>query len=88
MFPTLVIQPKWHTEQRNLKIGDVVLVQDSNLVRGKWRMAVVSKSESSEDGRVRGVKLQYKSENNTPIEIERAVQRLILLVPVDGIDNQ
>ena len=88
VFPTLVIQPKWHTEQRNLKIGDVVLVQDSNLVRGKWRMAVVSKSESSEDGRVRRVKLKYKSENNTPIEIERAVQRLILLVPVDGIDNQ
>ena len=28
-FPSLLIQPKWHTAQRNLREGDVVLIQDT-----------------------------------------------------------
>ena len=83
----MVMQPKWHTEQRSLREGDVVLVQDANLVRGKWRMAVVTEAIPSADKRVRRVKLAYKSENNTHIVVERAVQRLILLVPVDRKDD-
>ena len=87
VFPNMVMQPKWHTEQRSLREGDVVLVQDANLVRGKWRMAVVTEAIPSADKRVRRVKLAYKSENNTDIVVQRAVQRLILLVPVDGKDD-
>ena len=37
VFPNLVICPKWHTERRNLKVGDVVLIQDDNALRGKWK---------------------------------------------------
>ena len=87
VFPNLVIHPKWHTEHRNLQKGDVVLVQDANLVRGKWRMAIVANPIRSEDDKVRRAVLSYKSENNTRIEIERTVQRLILLVPADEIAN-
>ena len=30
-FPSLLLRQKWHTSHRNLKIGGVVLIQDSNL---------------------------------------------------------
>ena len=83
----MVMQPKWHTEKRNLREGDVVLVQDANLMRGKWRMAVVKLAVPSEDNRIRRVMISYRSENNTEIVVQRAVQRLILLVPVEGNDD-
>ena len=34
-FPDLIVCQKWHTAHRNLKTGDLVLIQDSNLVRGQ-----------------------------------------------------
>lgn len=34
-FPSLIIRQKWHTATRNLRVGDVVLIQDSNQVRGQ-----------------------------------------------------
>ena len=83
VFPNLVLQPKWHTERRNLRKGDVVLVQDSNAVRGKWKMALVKEPLLSGDSKVRRAKLTYRTVEGGEQEVERAVQRLILLVPVD-----
>jgi hypothetical protein len=79
VFPGLVVEPKWHTERRNLEIGYVVLVQDSNEVRGEWKMGIVSKVLTSKDTRVRNVEVMYKR-GATEIRITRPVQRLIVLV--------
>ena len=81
IFPSLVVQPKWHTEKRDLQVGDVVMMQDSNTVRGEWKMAVVCEAIRSSDNRVRRGIIEYKSENGTRIRVERPVQRLIVLVP-------
>ena len=35
IFPILVVEPKWHTEQRNLEINDMVMIQDANPIRGE-----------------------------------------------------
>ena len=35
-FPDLIVGQKWHTAHRNLKTGDLVSMQDSNLIRGQW----------------------------------------------------
>jgi len=82
-FPNLVLRPKWHTERRNLMSGDVVWVQDSNDVRGKWKMASVKEPLISQDGRVRRVKLNYRTDAGTDQVVERPVQRLILLAAAD-----
>lgn len=82
VFPSMVVEPKWHVEQRNLKEGDVVLMQDANAVRGEWRKAVVVKPIISKDDKVRRVMIEYGSGGHK-VKVERAVQRLILLVPVD-----
>ena len=81
VFPNLVIQKKWHTAERNLCEGDVVLVQDANALRGVWKMAKVTRTIVSADNRVRRVFITYVSGNGTKQEVERAVQKLILLVP-------
>ena len=84
VFPNLVLCPKWHTERRNLKVGDIVLMQDENAFRGKWKKALVVEVQPSADGHVRHVTLQYRTANNIQIRVDRPVQRLILLIPVDG----
>ena len=84
VFPNLVICPKWHTERRNLKAGDIVLMQDDNALRGKWKKALVVDAPASADGKVRHVQLRYCTPNNTQVTVDRAVQRFILLVPVDS----
>ena len=55
------MRQKWHTAHRNLKTGDLVLIQDSNLVRGQWQLGIVSNTLPGSDGKVRRVEVQYKN---------------------------
>ena len=84
-FPSLIIQQKWHASKRNLKQGDIVIVQDSNLIRGKWRLGRITKADASlRDGFVRNVEVEYKNPgSDNYLSITRAVQRIIVLVPVE-----
>ena len=92
-FPSLLIRQKWHTSHRNMKTGDIVLIQDSNLIRGQWNLGKVSNTHPGTDGKVRKVDLQYKNLNaDEPttkykgkgyITVQRPVQRPILLLPTD-----
>jgi len=81
VFPNMVVEPKWHAEHRNLRKGDVVLVQDLNPVRGRWKMALVENPILSQDGRVRRVEISFRSSEGTRLTVERPVQKLIVIVP-------
>ena len=86
-FPGLIIRSKWHVERRNVKKGDV-LIQDSNAVRGNWKIGIVTEVHPSHDNKVRRVTVSYKNlhQNGTSARytsIERAVHKLIVLVAVD-----
>ena len=71
-------------------VDDVVLIQDSNAVRGKYRMGIVKEVMPSADGCVRRVIVSYKN-NVDGVEykgkpythVERAVQRLIVIQAAD-----
>ena len=41
-FPSLLIHAKWYTVNRNVKIGDIFILQNSNQIRGHWKLARVS----------------------------------------------
>lgn len=96
-FPSLIVQQKWHTARRNVMVGDVVLMQDANQVRGNSRLGIVSRVDPGDDGRVRRVEVQYK--NPKPgeavekykgpgyVTVQRAVNSLIVLVPADSKDE-
>jgi hypothetical protein len=89
-FPTLIIRPKWQSSTKNLKVGDIVMVQDSNLVRGQRKRVQVHEANLGKDGKVRGVQIRYKAleTNNTyhgcdDTRIRRSVNRLVVFLPVE-----
>ena len=89
-FSSLLIRQKWHTSRRNLKQGNIVLIQDNDSVRGEWKMGVVSKAvPNSEDGFVRNCIVKYKQKlpgldfKSCFTSIQRPVQKLVVLLPVD-----
>ncbi|KAK3896107.1 hypothetical protein Pcinc_000205 [Petrolisthes cinctipes] len=89
-FPTLLVRHKWHTERRNLQKGDIVLVQDNDLVRGNWRLAQVFQANAGKDGKVRDVVLRYKPlcssdeyKGRKDRLVNRSVHRLVLLLPIE-----
>ena len=90
-FPSLVVRQKWHVEKRNVLVGDIVLLQDSNAVRGHWKLARVSQAHPSSDGKVRSVEVEYKNCENLKkfdlptsfVKVTRPIQKIVLLLPVD-----
>ena len=84
-FPSLTVHQKWHTRFRNVKVGDIVLVQESGLIKGVWKMGKITKADPSlRDGFVRNVDIQYKNANyKSFITITRPVQRIVVIVPID-----
>ena len=91
-FPSLLIRQKWHTERRDLKIGDIVLIQDEKLVRGNWRLGRVNKVFEDNDGKVRKVVVGYKHLEDQPgcdydgkrfTNVERSSNRLVVILPID-----
>ena len=84
VFDRLVPCHKWSTSKRNVKIGDIVLVKDANLVRGEYRLARVQKVHEGSDGRVRRAVVEYKLSGQSPFRTtERAIHNLCVIVPVD-----
>ncbi|XP_043192676.1 uncharacterized protein LOC122366428 [Amphibalanus amphitrite] len=92
-FSTLLVRQRWHVARRNLKIGDIVLIQDTNALKGNWKFAEVLEVHVDQDGKVRNVTLRYKSQapprnatdarkyNGQPdVIVKRSVHRLVLLL--------
>ena len=66
------------------------MVQDSNIVRGQWKLAQVCEANPGKDGKVRDVQIRYKAleANNTyhgcdDTRIRRSVHRLVFILPVE-----
>ena len=70
---------KFNNESK-LCVNDVVLIQEENRPRVKWRKGKISKLLNSKDGLVRGVELVVnKGMSNKTFTIRRPVQHLIPL---------
>ena len=67
---TLMQRTKWKRKERPLKIGDVVLMVDENVNRGKWNLARVIEVFPGNDGVIQNVKLKTKTG-----EYKRSVQK-------------
>ena len=95
-FPSLIVCQKWHVQKRNVRVGDFVCLQDSNAVRGDWRIGLVTQVREGRDGKVRTVEVRCRSAGSSDgsaagatgrgIHITRSVLRLVVLVPVDERD--
>ena len=89
-FGSLLIRQKWHVKKRNAQLKDIVLIQDSNSIRGRWKIAEVTKIEKGRDGIVRDVHLRYKIvDHDKPYTgckdktVVKSVHRLVIILPAD-----
>lgn len=73
--PSLQRRQEWTTAKPNLKVGDVVLMRDSQSPRNSWPLGIVVRTFPGSDGLARKVELRSKSSLLT-----RPVNKLILLV--------
>ena len=90
-FPSLVVRQKWHSEKRNLEKGDVCIIQDTNNLRGEWRLAQVTCTYPDCHGRVRNVELLVKPRQGgngpyvptAPVYVKRHAKNVVVIEPVD-----
>ena len=74
-MPTLTERRKWRTRsQTDAQIGDLVLVVEDNLPRGRWNLGRVVKTSPGDDGLIRTVEVQ-----TTQGTFKRPVAKLCLL---------
>ena len=60
------------------------MITDNNLIRGQWKLDKICQVHPGIDGKVRRVSIQYKNkDSDTFITIDRPVQRLVVILPVD-----
>lgn len=71
---TLLNRPKWTKTNRNIEVGDLVVVKVDNLPPSKWSMGRVQETFPGPDGVVRNVAV--KQQNGI---YRRPIQKLILL---------
>ncbi|XP_067951010.1 uncharacterized protein [Watersipora subatra] len=93
LAPTMAVHTKWLKNQRNLQVGDIVLVSDSNALRSQYHLAEVIKTYPDKKGLVRRADLRYRSYSTgksmktytggASVVITRSVHRLALVVPVE-----
>ena len=63
-----------------MKIGDVVIIQDSALRRNQWKLGMITEAFPGCDQKVRRVKLKYiNPSTGSFIEVARPVQRLVVI---------
>lgn len=83
---TLQVRSKWLSPQRNIRVGDVVLIKDDNLPRNEWRLARVVGTSAGNDGHVRTAKVVIESQNldsrgkrdGDLSALERPIHKLVL----------
>ena len=73
--PALQERQKWHRPRRNAQVGDLVLVVDQDLPRGKWHLARIVRVIQGKDGLVRTVEVKTVSSSS----LLRPIQKLCLL---------
>ena len=87
-FPSLIIRSNWHMKNRNAHVGDIIIMQELNALRGHWKLGKVSKVYTSEDGVIRNVDVQYKNESSKKLAtVKRAIQSLVVILPVEECDT-
>ena len=72
---------KWTTPNRNISVGDVVLLK-GNAKRNQWPLGRITETTVGDDGLVRRVKVRVgKAGDRPPLTLERSVRDTILVLP-------
>ena len=75
---TLRHYTKWYKPERNMQVGDVVVLQENNVIPTKWPLARVMETHPGNDGLVRVVTVKTSSG-----VYKRPVTKIAVLLPQD-----
>ncbi len=78
-LPQLQTRQKWVLPQRNIQVGDIILIVDEQAPRNTWQMGKVIKVMPDKNGLVRQVQVRTKSTT-----LVRPVSKLCLLLEADN----
>ena len=86
----LILWEFHHCKEQNerqscIKKGDVVLVKDENVIRGKWKTAVVEELIKGSDGEIRGASVRLVNTKGTFSHLKRTLH---LLYPTEIYSNE
>ena len=71
---------KWHWPSRNLQVGDIVTIQDDNLIPARWPLGIIVKTICGRDYKVRVVDVKTQS------GVYRRPVTKVALILSDGTD--
>jgi Pao retrotransposon peptidase/Family of unknown function (DUF5641)/Protein of unknown function (DUF1759) len=85
----IIIRQKWANPDRDLCVGDVVIVDDGETNRGSWKVGIVDEVFPSKDNKIRAAKVRLGNRRldrfGKSIEpatfLERPIHGLVLLLP-------
>ena len=87
LVPRLNVTSKWQKQQKNVNVGDIMLVMEDNTPRGRWPLGRVVTVFPGRDGVIRVVEVSVRGK-----VYKRAVRRLIPLdvepVALDSAEQQ
>lgn len=80
---------KWVQPEKDIAVGDVVIVKEDDSIRSQWPLGRVAETYPSQDGSIRKVKLQMAnrelnkdgSRKCPPTFLERPIHKIVLLLP-------
>jgi hypothetical protein len=84
---TLQPRSKWQNKRPNVKVGDIVIVKEENVVRNRWPLAKVVEVSLGKDNLVRHVKIQMGDKDldskgrrsGKPRYLERPINKIVVL---------
>ena len=77
------------TEILGEQVGLLKYIQDKTLKRYQWKLGLITDVFCGSDNKVRHVKVKYiNPSSGSPIEVERPVQRLVIILAVRSIHAQ
>ncbi|XP_068723496.1 uncharacterized protein [Montipora capricornis] len=82
VFPSLVPRKKWNAEKRTVRVDDIVIMEDSNYVRGNWTIGRIINVYPGRDGRVRNVKIKTATS-----EYKRPITKIVIIYPAEGYED-
>jgi hypothetical protein len=84
IFPELLKQSKWTRDQRDVRVGDIVLRKDETAAGQTYKHARVIKVNVGMDGRVRSADIEYRLPGETVyLTTMRPIHKLVMVVPVE-----
>ena len=79
----MCIRDRWYTAKNPIKIGDVVIIHENGVSRGRWPLGTVTKINPGVDGQVRSVTVKTIGG-----VFERGVAKLCVLPAGTRLDEE